>query len=149
MMEKLLKDEIVRAVRQVFEAQLKQPVELLYFAKKDNCETCDNTRQLLEEVVTISDKLHLSTYDLDDNTEDARKYNVNMAPELVIAGREGDTLIDYGIRMAGIPSGYEFSSLIQDIIMVSGRDSGLKPDVRQALKKLEKPVHLQVFVTPT
>jgi len=72
-----------------------------------------------------------------------------MAPELVIAGREGDTLIDYGIRMAGIPSGYEFSSLIQDIIMVSGRDSGLKPDVRQALKKLEKPVHLQVFVTPT
>jgi len=44
MMEKLLKDEIVRAVSQVFEAQLKQPVELLYFAKKDNCETCDNTR---------------------------------------------------------------------------------------------------------
>jgi glutaredoxin-like protein len=149
MMEKLLKDEIVRAVGQVFEAQLKQPVELLYFAKKDNCETCDSTRQLLEEVVTISDKLHLSTYDLDDNTEDAIKYNVNMAPELVIAGREGDTLIDYGIRMAGIPSGYEFSSLIQDIIMVSGRDSGLKPNVRQALKNLKKPVHLQVFVTPT
>ncbi len=149
MMEKLLKDEIVLAVRQVFEAQLKQPVELLYFAKKDNCETCDTTRQLLEEVVTISDKLHLSTYDLDNNTEDARKYNVSMAPELVIAGREGDTLIDYGIRMAGIPSGYEFSSLIQDIIMVSGRDSGLKPDVRQALKNLEKPIHLQVFVIPT
>ena len=149
MTEKLLKDEIVRAVSQVFEAQLKQPVELLYFVKKDNCETCDSTQQLLEEVVTISDKLHLSTYDLDDNAEDARKYNVNMAPELVIAGREGDKLMDYGIRMAGIPSGYEFSSLIQDIIMVSGRDSGLRPDVRRALKNLEKPVHLQVFVTPT
>jgi glutaredoxin-like protein len=149
MVENLLQDEIVQQLRDIFDNQLKQPVELIYFGKKNDCETCDDSRRLLEEVTSISEKLHLSSYDLDDHPIIAQKYNISMIPAFVIAGRDGDTLVDYGIRFAGIPSGYEFSSLIQDIILVSGRDSGLKPEIRQALKELEKPVHLQVFVTPT
>jgi alkyl hydroperoxide reductase subunit AhpF len=66
----------------------------------------------------------------------------------VIAGREDDRIINYGIRLAGIPSGHEFSSLIQDLILVSGRDSGLSQPTRDFLKNLTEPVHLQVFVTP-
>jgi glutaredoxin-like protein len=57
--------------------------------------------------------------------------------------------LDYGVRLAGIPSGHEFSSLIQDLILVSGRDSGLSAETRKALDDLDKPVLLQVFVTPT
>ncbi|HSQ16551.1 MAG TPA: glutaredoxin, partial [Anaerolineales bacterium] len=60
-----------------------------------------------------------------------------------------DQITDYGIRYAGIPSGYEFSSLIQSLVLVSGRDSGLAPETRQALADLKQPVLLQVFVTPT
>ena len=63
--------------------------------------------------------------------------------------RDGDVRTDYGVRFAGIPSGHEFSTLIHDLILVSGRDSGLSPETRAFLKGLEKPVHLQVFVTPT
>jgi len=53
------------------------------------------------------------------------------------------------VRLAGIPSGHEFTSFIQDIILVSGRDSGLNPQTREFLKGLEKPILLQVHVTPT
>jgi alkyl hydroperoxide reductase subunit AhpF len=53
------------------------------------------------------------------------------------------------VRYAGIPSGHEFSSLIQDLILVSGRDSGLSEQTREYLAGLKEPVHLQVFVTPT
>jgi len=149
MTNKLLRDDIVKQVKDVFDSQLKNPVEILFFGSKEDCEHCEDTRQLVEEVSAISDKLHMSSYDLQDHAELARQYHVSMVPGLVIAGKEADRIIDYGIRYAGIPSGYEFSSLIQDLVLVSGRDSGLTVETRAALAELKKPVHLQVFVTPT
>lgn len=148
MAEKLLDEKIVSQVREVF-AQLDQPVEVLYFGRKTDCEYCDDTLQLAEEVVAISDKLSLKIFDIDDDAEIAKKYNVDKVPGLVFAGRDGEQIVDYGIRMAGIPSGHEFSSLIHDLVLVSGRDSGLQDSTREFLKGLEQPVLLQVFITPT
>jgi alkyl hydroperoxide reductase subunit AhpF len=104
---------------------------------------------MVEEVTALSDKIHLSIYDLEDDQAVAGQYKVDKAPGIVIAGREGEQVLDYGIRFTGIPSGHEFSSLIHDMILVSGRDSGLSPQTKEILKGLDKPVHLQVFVTPT
>jgi len=42
------------------------------------------------------------------------------------------------VRFAGIPSGYEFSSFIQDLLLVSGRDSGLRPETRAFLQELRQ-----------
>ncbi len=148
-MTQLLNDDIVRQIQQVFDEQLIQSVEVLFFGQKHDCDYCDDTRKLLEEVTAISDKLSLSIYDIDDNATVAQQYRLTMAPGIVLAGRDGDQILDYGIRFAGIPSGHEFSSLIQDIILVSARDSGLSAQTRETLKGLTKPVHLQVFVTPT
>ena len=103
----------------------------------------------MEEVVDLSDELELETYDLDDDAGIAEQYKVDKAPGIVIAGRDGDQILDYGIRYAGIPSGHEFSSLVHDLVLVSGRQSGLNQRTRDFLAKLDKPVHLQVFVTPT
>jgi len=70
-------------------------------------------------------------------------------PGFVITGRDGYKYLDFGLIFAGVPSGYEFSSLIQGIILASKRDSGLKPEIREALRGLTHPVNLKVFVTPT
>lgn len=156
-MPNLLNDSVVQQVKEVFDAQLKQPVEVLFFGSnnEEKCAYCADTRQLVEEVVAISEKLHLSVYDLEEDTQTAQTYHVDKTPTLVIAARgedgspEGETLTDYGVRYAGLPSGHEFSSLIHSLILVSGRDSGLNPQTRQFLRELTKPIHLQVFVTPT
>jgi len=74
---------------------------------------------------------------------------VDAAPTLIIAGKDGDQIIDYGIRLKGIPAGYEFTTLIRDVLLVSSRDSGLNQATRAWLRELKEPVHLQVFVTPT
>ena len=147
-MERLLNDNIVSQIREAF-GSLTNPVQVLFFGSKENCDYCDDTRQLLEEVVAISDLLSLSVYDMEADADIARHFNVSMAPGIVIAAKEGDQITDLGVRMAGIPSGHEFSSLIQDLILVSSRDSGLNPQTREMLKALTKPVLLQVFVTPT
>jgi len=148
-MTKLLNDTISQQVKELFDQQLHLPVGILFFEKKTNCETCADTRQLLEEVAGISDKLSLQVFDLDEHSEVAQKYAVDKAPGIVLVGLDGDEMIDYRIRMSGIPSGHEFSTLIHDLILVSGRDSGLSQATREALKQLDKPVHLQVFVTPS
>jgi glutaredoxin-like protein len=148
MTERLLNEQVAQQVRDVFK-QLTQPVALLFFNKKDDCDYCEDTRHLLEEITMLSDKLHLTVYDYDEDNAIAQQYKVDKVPGLVIAGLDGDQVLDYGIRMAGIPSGHEFSSLIHDLILVSGRDSGLDQKTRGYLAQLKQPVLLQVFVTPT
>jgi glutaredoxin-like protein len=145
---RLLSDDILQQIRDVFD-QLQNPIEILFFGSKKDCKYCDDTLQLVTEVAEISDKLSLSVYDADDNAEIARQYKVDKFPGMVIVGRDGDQILDYGIRYAGIPSGHEFSSLIHDLVLVSGRDSGLGQETRNYLQSLNEPVHLQVFVTPT
>ena len=145
---RLLNDDITAQVRQVF-AQLVEPVEVLFFGAKDNCESCEDTLQLVREVTELDDRLSLSVYDVEADREMAEQYRVDKTPGLVIAGRDGDRLTDYGIRFAGIPAGHEFSSLVHDLLLVSSRDSGLSDPTRAFLKGISKPVLLQVFVTPT
>jgi glutaredoxin-like protein len=148
MTTKLLNDDVAGQVRDVFQG-LQEPVEVFFFGAKENCVYCDDTRQLVEEIVELSDLLGMQIYDLEDDAETARQYNVDKAPGLVLLGRDGEQLLDYGIRYAGIPSGHEFSSLVNDLVLVSGRDSGLDQKTRQFLAGLNEPVLLQVYVTPT
>jgi alkyl hydroperoxide reductase subunit AhpF len=145
---RLLNDDITTQVRQVF-GQLVEPVEVLFFGSKDDCEACEDTLQLVREVTDLDDRLSLSVYDVEADREVAQRYKVDKTPGLVIAGRDGDRLTDYGIRIAGIPAGHEFSSLVHDLLLVSSRDSGLGDRTRAFLKGISKPVLLQVFVTPT
>jgi glutaredoxin-like protein len=147
-MTNLLNDDIRNQVREAFN-QLQEPVQVLFFGSKEQCEYCDDTLKLIEEVTSLSDKLGLQIFDVEADSAVANQYNVSMTPGLVIAGEGDDGPIDYGVRYAGIPSGHEFSSLIQDLILVSGRDSGLNQQTRDFLADLKEPVYLQVFVTPT
>lgn len=148
MSEKLLNEEIVSQIQEIF-TKLDQEVGILFFGQKDNCVYCDDTQQLLQEVSVISDRVFIETYDMVANQDIAQKYNVDKAPGFVLVGKDGDALMDYGVRYAGIPSGHEFSSLINDLIRVSSRNSGLSEQTREQLKKINDPVHLMVFVTPT
>ena len=144
----LLNEDIIGEVSAVFE-QLKEPVEVLFFGKKMDCEYCADTLQLIQEVVDLSKKLSLTIVDIEEEPAVAGQYNVDKTPGLVVAGRDGEKILDYGIRHAGIPSGHEFSTLINDIVMVSGRESGLNQQTREFLNGLNEPVLMQVFVTPT
>jgi glutaredoxin-like protein len=147
-MSELLDEDVKKQVRKAFEG-LQHPVQILFFGSQENCEYCNDIRQLLEEVIALSPNLDLTVYDLDVDKAVAEQYRVDKAPVFVVATKDGEKFTDTGIQYAGIPSGHEFSTLIQDIILVSSRDSGLKSTTREFLRGIKKPIHLQVFVTPT
>lgn len=147
-MAQLLNENIQDQIREVF-ADLKEPVHILFFGTQEHCDYCDDTLQLVQEVAALSDKISVEQHDLQADAALAAQYGVDKTPALVIAAKDNETITDYGVRLMGIPSGHEFTSLIQDILIVSQRDSGLSPETRAFLKGLDKPVQLQVFVTPT
>jgi len=147
-MEKVLNDQIVKQINQAF-AEVQEPVQVLFFGSKDNCDYCNETKQLLEEVTALNDKLELSVYDMQEHADVAKQFNVTNAPGIVIAAKDNEEVKNLGIQFSGIPSGHEFSTLINDIVIVSKRESGLDAKTREFLKNLTQPLHLQVFVTPT
>jgi glutaredoxin-like protein len=147
-MTEFLNDNVKGQVREAL-AQMQHPVQVLFFGSKENCDYCNDTRQLVEEVCVLSDKLSLSICDTLSDAAVATQHHVDKTPGLVIAAKDGDEITDFGIRLAGIPAGHEFTSLIQDILLVSSRNSGLSEQTRETLQGLKEPVNLQVFVTPT
>jgi len=124
--------------------EMVQPTKIINFTQELECEYCRETRQLLEELTALSEKLSLEVYNFQIDKAKAQEYRIDKIPATVLLGEK-----DYGIRFYGIPAGYEFSSLLDDIISVSKRDSGLSPKSREKLKAVTQPLHLQVFVTPT
>jgi glutaredoxin-like protein len=146
----LLNDQIEKELRQAFEA-LSGPVKIVMFTQGENvpeCGTCADTRQLLEEVSALSDKITLEVHDFVRDAALAEQYHVDKIPAVALLSG-GDTPKDYGIRLYGVPAGYEFSTLIEDILMISRQKPALNAKTLAELKKLTQPVSIQVFVTPT
>jgi len=125
-------------------AAMQQPVKIVNFTQKFECDSCQETRELMEELAALSDKLSVEVHDFIEDKEQVTKYNLDKIPATVLIGDR-----DYGIRFYGTPSGYEFATLLEDLVMVSKRDSGLADDSRKKLAALTTPLHLQVFTTPT
>ena len=105
----------------------------------------EQTRQILEELASLSSKLHVEVHDLAQEKELAQQYRIERSPTTLLL--DGNT--DGRIRFVGVPSGYEFATLIADIVDLSKGTNALAEESRAALAEVTTPVHIQVFVTPT
>jgi alkyl hydroperoxide reductase subunit AhpF len=148
MKENIIDAETIKQIKDFF-IQIDNPTEIILFTQKDNCPSCEDTRQLLMELSNTSDKLTFSVYDIDVDAALAKKYNIDKVPNIVIAGKTDNDILDYGVRYAGLPSGHEFGSLIREVVQVSKHDSNLSKDTRDYLGGLTKPIKFLVFFTPT
>ena len=147
----ILNAEVQQQVREALQ-DLTTPVKLVVFTQGAGgaleCDFCAEMRQLSEEVAGLSDKLSVEVRDLVGEAEIAEVYGVDKIPALVVM-QGGARPKDYGLRFYGIPSGYEFSTLIEDIRLVSRGQPELSAATREALARLAAPVRIQVYVTPT
>lgn len=127
---------------------LTEMVQLVVFTTAHGCDFCKETRQIAEELATLSDKITLAVFDRDADADQVAQFAVDKTPALIVM-RGGDAPKDFGIRYYGIPSGYEFSSVVQDVLMVGRGASILSDEAKAWAQGLTQPVHMQVFVTPT
>jgi glutaredoxin-like protein len=127
-----------------FSEKLVKDVRLVIFTQEVPCRFCSETVEVATEIAQVSPKIKLEVYDFVRDQTRAKEFRIDKIPAIAIIGSK-----DYGIRFYGIPSGYEFASLVGAIIDVSKGDSGLSPKSRDLLKNIDQSIHIQVFVTPT
>ena len=148
----LIPDRDKDVLKREFRKDLKNDVTIRLFTQRPSiltipgreCQYCTQTQQLMEELASLSDKLHLEIYDFYTQTEESAKYGVERIPAIVL-GKNGDSRV----KFYGIPMGLEFPTIIEDIKTLSRGVSPLTMDSRKKLQKVNRSVHIQVFVTPS
>lgn len=140
----LLTDSDATQVREILGTMSKDVHITLYTGKSDSS-SCTQSESILRELSQFSDRLKLEVLDLvkDDDCKD--KDCIEFTPAIVISdGTKGR------IRFYGTPSGYEFTSLLTTIVDMGSEEVPLEDATREYLsRRLDKDVHIRVFVTPT
>jgi len=131
-------------LRKKFEEELSSGVRLLLFTQEIECDYCEVTRRMLEELVEINGLLELEVHYLEHEGGLAEKWRIDKIPATILLGER-----DMWVRFFGVPSGYEFPTLIEDIIDVSRGRSRLSPKSVDLVRSIERPIHVEVLVTPT
>lgn len=139
----LLPDDKKELLKKEFTEKLADPVRIVLFTQESECRYCTDTRKIAEEIVTLSNKLTIEIHDF-VKSDKVSAYSVARIPALAIIGKK-----DYGVRIYGIPYGYELQTLIEAIVNVSRGTTDLSEKTKQILKDVQTAVHIQVFVTLT
>jgi alkyl hydroperoxide reductase subunit AhpF len=147
----ILTDQVKRQLQDRFTEQLSGPVQLTLYTRPGSgrlilpsglgCATCDDARQLVEELHDAApDLLHVSVIDVTQEETDVRE-----VPTLTV-GFPGE---EPRIRWQGLPAGYEFATVVDAVERVSSGAHGLAEASVEALVQLTEPVDVMVFATPT
>jgi NADH-dependent peroxiredoxin subunit F len=123
-------DATLKSQLQQYLGMLRQPIQLI--ASLDDSDTGMEMRGLLDDIVSLSDKVTLDT-----SGNDARK------PSFVVA-RQGET---QGVRFAGLPLGHEFTSLVLALLWTGGHPPKVDTDVLDAIKSLDGDFNFEVYMS--
>ena len=141
----ILNDRDREAVR-VELTKLVGPVKLVVFSQALSAagDLCRENEQLVREVAELSDQVSVEALNLSIDRERAEAYGVEEVPAIVVEGER-----DYGLRFLGVPSGYEFSNLIDAMIVASSGEPALSEETKASLGALATDIDIKVFSTPT
>lgn len=126
-------------------SKMDKPINIHFFTQEFECTACETTGQFLSEIANLNDKIQLHKHDF-IKSEMTKEFNINNIPAIVISDTNNKLK---GVRFLGIPAGYEINSFIKACIEVSGVKDSLNDDILNRIKKIDKKIHIQVFVTLT
>ena len=127
-------------------APISKKVDLLLFAQTFGAtESGLIAKQVVDEVASLHEKISVVEKNFVLDTEDKAKYGIDKAPALVVLADGQDTRM----RMFGANTGYEFVPLVEAVLMAGTGNVELMPSSLEAIAAVDKPMHIQVFSTPT
>jgi alkyl hydroperoxide reductase subunit AhpF len=127
-------------------AAIEKPVSVLLFTQTiGGSESGPVARQVLDEVARLNDKIRVEEKNFILDLDDRAKYSIDQSPALVFLADGEDTRM----RMFGAPTGYEFVSLVEAILIAGTGRVDLEDATRELIAGVDKPTKIQVFSTPT
>ena len=139
-------------LREKFSRELVSRVRIDFFTQKESslfvrrrqpCQYCKPTGQMLQELAALTDGISLRQHIFEEDREAVAQYQVERIPAIVL--HVGDRR---WLKYYGSPGGHEFVPLIETIVAISRGTNYLSDRIRKRLRKLKKDVRIQVFVTP-
>lgn len=143
-MSKLMDDKTRAEVKRILAETVTRPVRLVFFGQRHACAACAEQQELLQAIAALSERLTLEIKDFEKDAAEAARLGIDKIPATAVIGER-----DHGIRFYGLCGGYEFTSLLEAILMVGSGRSGLDPEIEALARLLRRPVHLEVMVTLT
>jgi glutaredoxin-like protein len=140
----LIPDDKKELLKKELQDKMVDPVKIINFTQEIECKFCSETRGLAQEFATLSDKITAEVYDFIADGDKAKELGIDKIPALAIIGKK-----DYGVRIYGIPYGYELQTLIEAVTTVSKGTTDLSDKTKAILADVKAPVHIQVFVSLT
>ena len=150
--QSLIQGQQKSQLKRTFRKDLEGEVEMRLFTQRPSpitipgrdCTYCAQTQQMLEELAELSPKLHLEIIDILSNPELAEDENISQIPALALGPKTKGKL-----RFFGMPGGHQLSVIVENIKTISRGVSPLSMTTRKGLRRINQPVQIQVFVTPT
>ncbi len=151
----LLDEKTRETLNKEFSA-LKKPLTIFLLTDKTSNQQYENQAvRILDEISSLpsaKDKITLIKKSISSPGVEAEAKQYGITPW----GTPAITLLDEdkkptGIIFYGVPGGYEFKTFIEATKMISDGDSGLKPETRELITKLETsaPIEIKIFITLT
>jgi alkyl hydroperoxide reductase subunit AhpF len=129
-------------------ARMTRRVKIVFFTQTIGCDTCVETRQILDEITALTDKVVVEECNLVLDKERADAFGIDRAPGIALLAGDADE--DTRIRFLGEPAGYDFLSLVDAILAASGAsEQALSAASLAAVASVTEPITIRVFVTPT
>ncbi len=125
-------DANIKSQLQSYLERLQRPIELV--ATLDESAGAQEMRALLEEVVTLSDKVSLRS-----------DGNAQRIPSFAVA-QPGQTP---RVSFAGLPMGHEFTSFVLALLQVGGYPPKVSEEVVEQIKALPGGLHFETFISLT
>jgi glutaredoxin-like protein len=128
-------------------AAITHPVTILFFTQAIGApESVLVAKQVLDEIASLNEHISIVEVNLILERDRAAQYGVEQVPGIVLLRGEDDTRM----RFLGAPSGYEFMSLIDAVILAGSGESGLTQASKDLIaSQVTGPMDIRVFVTPT
>jgi glutaredoxin-like protein len=139
----LLNENIQKQISELLAPMKEKVVINLFTTNDENCETCKDTLDYMNELTSLSQNLELKTYTSDEINE-INKYSIEMYPAISLTN---ENMEDKGVKFYGMPAGHEINSLLTSIMELSGAGEELSEDIMSFLNTVDKPIDIKVFVT--
>lgn len=148
----MIPDQDKELLRDSFRDDLQNSVKIIAFTRRTDdsdeqgleCEFCRETEQLINELGELSEKIEVEMRAFSPNDSTVKELGIDKIPAIILAS---DSIT--GVRYYGIPGGFEFSSLVEDLVDVSRNSTDLSIEAKDKIRAVDADIHIQVFVTPT
>jgi glutaredoxin-like protein len=132
-----LSENTQNAIKELFK-DISSPVEMTVFGQKGD-QIFEVEKELLGDLSGLS-ILQFKALDID--SEQAKKHGIEKSPTIILKKYPG-------VRFVGLPSGHEFRTFLEAMVMAGKGRTKLCPESVAEIKKVNAPLDIKVFVTPT